>query len=498
MTQSDSQPSVLSTPSYFGKLRVFNVLNREKMDFVPITPGKVNMYVCGPTVYDNSHLGHAKTYVAFDVIVRYLRFRGYDVLYVQNLTDVGHLLDSGEDRILKKARQDSVLPMKIVEQYARSYFEDMDALGVKRPDISPRASAHIPEQIEMIQKLIEKGHAYESDGSVYFDVVSWKGYGKLSNRRLEEQETGTRRLAGDGKRNSEDFALWKRAEPEHLLRWNSPWGVGYPGWHIECSAMSSKYLGQTFDIHGGGIDNMFPHNECEIAQSEAANDAPFANYWLLTGSLTVDGQKMSKSLGNFLTIKDALKRYCPEVIRAFMFQAHYTNPIDFSEAALDGAQGGWDRLMTAVRLTREKLRSAPEGDEGNAFLSVLEDHRRKFVEAMDDDFNAPIALATLQSLTGEVNKLLNSSQTVGVSTLQAVEKTYDDLGGGVLGIIPAAEAVSSANAQREDGLIRLLIDLRQQARSEKQYQRSDQIRDQLKGLGVTLEDRPEGTVYKVE
>ncbi|SRR5581483_7790604 len=478
-------------------LRVFNVLQREKVEFVPITPGKVNMYVCGPTVYDHAHLGHAKTYVSFDMIVRYLRFTGYDVLYVQNLTDVGHLLDTGEDRILKKARQASATPMQIVEMYARSYFEDMDRLGVVRPDISPRASAHIPEQIEMIQTLIDKGHAYVADGNVYFDVTSWPDYGKLSHRRLEEQEAGSRRLTGDGKRNPQDFALWKRAEPEHILRWNSPWGVGYPGWHIECSAMSRKYLGNTFDIHGGGIDNIFPHNECEIAQSEAANDAPFANYWLLVGSLTVNGEKMSKSVGNFVTIKDALKKYRPEVIRTFVFQAHYSNPIDYSDEALSGAEKGWERLMTAVRLTREKLRNAPDDGAGSSFQAVLDEARQKFTEAMDDDFNAPVALATLQSLTGEVNKLLNGAEPVGKATLEAIEKTYTDLGGQVLGIIPAAE-VSSANAQREDGLIRLLIELRNQARAEKQYARSDQIRNQLKALGITLEDRPDGTFYRID
>jgi cysteinyl-tRNA synthetase len=478
-------------------LRVFNVLQREKVGFVPLTPGKVNIYVCGPTVYDHAHLGHSKTYVSFDMIVRYLRYSSYDVLYVQNLTDVGHLLDSGEDRILKKARQASALPMQVVETYARSYFQDMDALGVTRPDISPRASGHIPEQIEMIQALIDKGHAYESDGNVYFDVTSWPGYGKLSNRKLEQQATGTRQLAGDGKRNPEDFALWKRAEPGHILQWRSPWGLGYPGWHIECSAMSRKYLGVTFDIHGGGIDNIFPHNECEIAQSEAANDAPFANYWLLVGSLTVNGEKMSKSLGNFVTLKDALQKYRPEVIRTFVFQAHYSNPIDYSDEALLGAQKGWDRLMSAVRLTREKLRNAPDGDAGKTFQSVLDEHRQRFLEAMDDDFNAPAALATLQDLTGEVNRLLNSSEAVGKTTLQAIEKTYLELGRQVLGIIPATE-VASTNKQREDGLIRLLIALRKQARDEKQYARSDQIRDQLKALGVTLEDRPDGTTYRID
>ncbi len=478
-------------------LRVFNVLQREKVEFVPLTPGKVNLYVCGPTVYDHAHLGHSKTYVSFDMVVRYLRYSGYDVLYVQNLTDVGHLLDSGEDRILKKARQASALPMQIVETYARSYFQDMDALGVTRPDISPRASGHIPEQIEMIQSLIDKGHAYESDGNVYFDVTSWPGYGKLSNRKVEQQATGTRQLAGDGKRNPEDFALWKRAESGHILQWRSPWGLGYPGWHIECSAMSRKYLGSTFDIHGGGIDNIFPHNECEIAQSEAANDAPFAKYWLLVGSLTVNGEKMSKSLGNFVTLKDALQKYRPEVIRTFVFQAHYSSPIDYSDDALLGAQKGWDRLMSAVRLTRESLRNAPDNDAGQAFQSVLDEHRQKFVEAMDDDFNAPVALATLQNLTGEVNKLLNSSEVVGKTTLQAIERTYLELGGQVLGIVPAAE-VASSNAQREDGLIRLLIAQRKQARDEKQYARSDQIRDQLKALGVTLEDRSDGTTYRLD
>jgi cysteinyl-tRNA synthetase len=261
--------------------------------------------------------------------------------------------------------------------------------------------------------------------------------------------------------------------------------------------MSRKYLGNTFDIHGGGIDNIFPHNECEIAQSEAANDAPFANYWLLVGSLTVNGEKMSKSVGNFVTIKDALKKYRPEVIRTFVFQAHYSNPIDYSDEALSGAEKGWERLMTAVRLTREKLRNAPDDGAGSSFQAVLDEARQKFVEAMDDDFNAPVALATLQSLTGEVNKLLNGAEPVGKATLEAIEKTYTDLGGQVLGIIPAAE-VSSANAQREDGLIRLLIELRNQARAEKQYARSDQIRNQLKALGITLEDRPDGTFYRID
>jgi cysteinyl-tRNA synthetase len=477
-------------------LRVYNVLQREKVDFVPLHEGKVNMYVCGPTVYDHSHLGHAKAYISFDMIVRYLRFSGYDVLYVQNLTDVGHLLESGEDRILKKARQASALPMQIVETYARSYFADMDALGVVRPDISPRASAHIPEQIEMIETLLRKGHAYVAEDGVYFDVSSWPEYGKLSNRRLEEQEAGSRRLKGSGKRNPEDFALWILAPEDHILQWNSPWGRGYPGWHIECSAMSRKYLGDTFDIHGGGIDNIFPHNECEIAQSEAANGVPFARYWLLVGSLTVNGQKMSKSLGNFVTIKDALARYRPEVIRTFMFQSHYTNPIDFSDEALRAAERGWERLVSAARLVRNRLRDAPEGGE-NSFAQVIQAHREQFVAAMDDDFNAPVALAALQTFTGEVNKLLNSGEPVNKATLTAIEALYSDLGGQVLGIIPQGEA-HSIDMRLTDALIRLLIEIRMQARAEKNFGRADQIRDQLKALGVILEDRPEGTTYRLE
>ncbi|HVO41747.1 MAG TPA: cysteine--tRNA ligase, partial [Aggregatilineales bacterium] len=421
-----------------------------------------------------------------------------------NITDVGHLTEDaaadaqGEDKIQKKARALSALPMQVVENYTRSYFEDMDALKVVRPDISPRASAHIPEQIEMIETLIDKGHAYVSDGSVYFDVATWSEYGKLSNRRIEELESGSRSLDGGGKRHPEDFALWKRADAGHILQWRSPWGLGYPGWHIECSAMSGKYLGQPFDIHGGGVDNIFPHNECEIAQSEAATGVPFCNYWLLTGSLTVDGVKMSKSLGNFITIKDALKKYRPEVIRTFIFGAHYSNPVDFSDEALAAAEKGWDRLMTAVRLTRDKRRTAPEGEAGSGFLPALDDFRRKFVEAMDDDFNAPIALATLQTLTGEVNKLLNSTETIARATLDAIETIYNDLGGQVLGIIPGVEATSSADVKREDGLIQLLIALRKKARTEKRYADSDQIRDQLKTLGITLEDRPDGTFYRID
>jgi cysteinyl-tRNA synthetase len=486
-------------------LQIFNVLGREKQAFVPLVPGHVNMYVCGPTVYDNAHIGHAKTYVSFDVVVRYLRFSGNNVLYVQNLTDVGHLLDSGEDRILKKARQTQSLPMQLVETYARSYFEDMDALGVVRPDISPRASAHIPEQIKMIEQLIADDVAYVADdGSVYFDISKHEGYGKLSNRKIDAQESGWREEVRGEKRNPEDFALWKNAEPEHILRWDSPWGVGFPGWHIECSAMAKKYLGDTFDIHGGGIDNIYPHNENEIAQSECANHADFACYWMLVGSLMVPDSsgipaKMSKSLGNFVTIKDSLAKYRPEVLRMFILSAHYASPVNYHEDSLTAAAGGWERLYGAARLTRQHMNSALEGDEGNAFQERLNQTKADFIAAMDDDFNAPKAIATLQELTRDVNTLLNSDTTVGLNVLKAINTTYDDLGGKVLGLIPAGDAAANGNGQRESGLIELLISLRAQARVNKNYAESDRIRNELTKLGVVLEDRPGGsTLWRVE
>ncbi|HLF01471.1 MAG TPA: cysteine--tRNA ligase, partial [Anaerolineales bacterium] len=440
-------------------LIVYNTLARKKEEFKPIAEGRVRMYVCGPTVYDYSHLGHAKTYVAFDAIVRYLRWRGWAVRYVQNITDVGHLLDSGEDRILKGAARERVEPMEIVEKYTRAYFEDMDALGVQRPDISPRASAHVPEQVEIIKKLIADGHAYEVNGSVYFDVSSFPDYGKLSGRRIEELEEGMRETVRSDKRHPEDFALWKSAAPEHILRWSSPWGWGFPGWHIECSAMSAKYLGDTFDIHGGGVDNIFPHNECEIAQSEAATGKPYAHYWLLTGSLTVDGVKMSKSLGNFITIKDMLKKHRPEAVRFFTLSGHYRSPIDFSDEALEAAAKGWERLTGPALAVRERLRS-PDLITGSdvAIAQAVAEARANFVEAMDDDFNTPVAMAGLFDFNKTVNTLLNGETPITRETLETIDTFYRETGGQVLGVIPDRVS-ASVDGAREAGLIRLLIEL---------------------------------------
>ncbi|MCY3934625.1 MAG: cysteine--tRNA ligase [Chloroflexi bacterium] len=478
-----------------NELQIFNVLGRQKQRFDPLVDGKVGMYVCGPTVQELSHLGHAKTYVAFDTIARWLRHCGYDLLYIQNITDVGHLLATDEDRILKKAAEMQWRPMQLVEHYTREYFADMDQLGIQRPDISPRASAHIPEQIGMTQELIAAGHAYVANGNVYFDVRSAPAYGKLSNRKWEAEETGSREAIRSEKRHAEDFALWKRADEEHILRWDSPWGEGFPGWHIECSAMARKYLGPTFDIHGGGIDNIYPHNENEIAQSEAANQAPFARYWLLVGSLTVDGVKMSKSLGNFTTIRESLEQHRPEVLRLFTLSAHYRSPVDYSEAALAGAAGGWERLISAWRRAQHRSTSADASAGGDSFQSRIQHARSQFSDAMNDDFNTPQAIAALQQFTREVNTLLQEGTALGSAILGEIVATYDQLAGEVLGLLPGAE--SSANAARETGLIELLLELRAQARSEKQFARSDYIREQLSRLGIALEDGAAGTTWRI-
>jgi len=476
-------------------LTLYNFLTRKLEAFTPLAEGRVHMYVCGPTVQDYAHVGHAKTYISFDVMVRYLRHLGYQVRYVQNITDVGHLLDTGEDRILKGAARHQLQPMELVERYMRSYFEDMDALGVLRPDISPRASGHIPEQIEMVKRLLEKGHAYVVGDSVYFDVRSFPGYGKLSGRRLEEQEEGARVSVREEKRHAEDFALWKKAEPEHILRWPSPWGLGYPGWHIECSAMSTKYLGESFDIHGGGVDNIFPHNECEIAQSEGANDKPFARFWLLVGSLTINGVKMSKSLGNFVTIKEALRKYNPQAIRTFVLTSQYRSPVDFSEEALVSAQRGWERLMVPFRLAQDRLRQPGLPDEpSDTIEGYLEEATKRFGEAMNEDFNAPAALAVLHEVTRELNTAFAAEHPLGRADLQKVLGFYAEIVGGVLGLLPRTSEVSP---EREAELIRLLIDLRAEARNRKDWAEADSIRERLAGLGVLLEDGKEGTIWRV-
>lgn len=480
-------------------LHIYNYMTREKEPFEPLEPGRVGLYVCGPTVYDHSHIGHAKLYVAMDVIVRYLRFLGNDVRYVQNLTDVGHMLDTGEDRIMKGARREKMSPMELAEMYIRSYFEDMDALGVVRPNISPRASCHIPEQIELTKTLLEKGYAYEVNGNVYFSVEKFEDYGKLSGRRVEELEPGARVAVREEKEHPADFALWKKAEPEHILRWPSPWGEGYPGWHIECSAMATKYLGETIDIHGGGLENVFPHNECEIAQIEASTGKTFARYWVLTGSLTVDGVKMSKSLGNFLTIKEALKLYSPEAIRAFILSAHYRGPLDYSREAMMAAEQGITRLHNTVRNVRSRLEDAmPEGTADLSYMEDLDPYREEFLKAMDDDFNTPKAMAALHDLSRAVNRMLTSDQRVSRGTLAAIDSIFRELGGEVLGIIPDELTPTEVGGELMDGLMKVILSIRQEYRQAKDWDRADRLRAQLADLGIVIEDRPEGATWRVE
>jgi cysteinyl-tRNA synthetase len=480
-------------------LTIHNTLTRKKELFTPSEPGRVKMYVCGPTVYGHSHIGHAKSYVSFDVIYRYLRFSGYQVLYVQNITDVGHLTDdadAGEDKIEKQSRKDRVHPMQVVETFTRSYFEDMDAMLVLRPDISPRATAHIIEQIEMVRTLIAKGFAYESNGSVYFDVSKDPSYGKLSGRSVEELEAGARIDVNPEKKHPSDFALWKKAEAGHIMQWPSPWGMGFPGWHVECSAMSIKYLGATFDIHGGGLENQFPHHECEIAQSECSTGHQFVRYWIHNNMVTVGGQKMGKSLGNVIRLKDAFAKYSPLVVRFFVLQSHYRSTLDFTNEALDGASKGLEKLHNAVRNLRQELQKrnlAP--DASRTIPESLARFRTAFVEAMDDDFNSPQAIAVLFDLAREVNTSL-ASGSADTAYLAAADALFGELGGSVLGIIPEKMGGAAGEQSIEDALLALIIDLRADIRAQKLWPLSDKIRDGLKAAGVTLEDKKEGTTWR--
>ncbi len=479
-------------------LRVYNTLTRTKEDFKPLVPGYVGMYCCGPTVYDHAHIGHAKLYVAMDVIVRYLRYIGYKVRYVQNITDVGHLTDDadeGEDKVVRKAAAERLDPMEVVEIYTTSFFEDMDSLGVVRPNISPRASAHIPEQIEIIKSLIEKGYAYEAGGSVYFDISKIHDYGKLSGRKTDDMEAGARVEVDSSKRHPGDFHLWRKAAPEHILRWPSPWGEGYPGWHLECSAMTRRYLGETFDIHGGGLENMFPHNENEIAQSEAANGADFARYWLHANSLTVGGQKMGKSLGNAISIKDALKKWSPQAIRFFILSTHYRSVLDVTNDALDAAKTGLKRLTTTWRSLQETLAGPHDGKRDTGLKEAIDTVTSRFTEAMDDDFNTSAAIAALFDFSREINTALSFPEAPALAAVELAADTLKSLAGGVLGILreDTVEGQADGLAPR---LMDILISTRMNLRTAKQYQLADDIRNQLMEVGVELEDRPGETIWR--
>lgn len=481
-----------------NQLFVYNTLSRKKEKFEPLNAPHVGMYVCGPTVYGDAHLGHAKSYVSFDVILRYLRYLGYKVRYVQNITDVGHLVDDaeeGEDKLSKQARIEKVQPMEIAEKYTYTYFRDMDALNVLRPDIAPRASGHIPEQIAMVQKLIEKDHAYHVNGNVYFDVSSDADYGKLSGRNTEDAESGTRVDTASDKRNPEDFALWKKADDGHIMKWDSPWGVGYPGWHVECSAMSTKYLGESFDIHGGGLENQFPHHECEIAQSECAHDTEFVKYWLHNNMVTLEGQKMGKSLGNAINLHEFFtgdhrlltRAWPPEVIRFFLLQSHYRSTTDFSEEALSGAETGLKNLHAMIRTIENA-----EAGSGEAY--DLKGFKASFEAAMNDDFNSAQAIAVLFEKLKEIRKAINEGQAP--ENLDAIKIFLHSTIEEVLGIWPAQNGED--HQELTEDLIELLIEIRKNARSNKNFELSDKIRDDLKELGVQLMDGKDGTSFEIE
>ena len=486
-------------------LHLYNTLTRRIEEFKPLVEGRVGIYVCGPTVYGHAHLGHAKSYVSFDVTVRYLRYLGYSVTYVQNITDVGHLTDNadeGEDKILKQARQEHRHPMAIAEFYTRSFFEDMDRLNCVRPDISPRASGHIVEQIEMVKTLLDKGYAYQTGGSVYFDVSRFKDYGRLSGRNTEEMMAGARVEVSAEKRNPADFALWKRAEPNHIMQWPSPFGLGFPGWHLECSVMSTKYLGKTIDIHGGGLENQFPHHECEIAQSEAAHGVPFVRYWLHNNMVTVDGQKMGKSLNNFINLKQAFtgqherltRGYDPLAIRQFILGSHYRSPLDFSDAALHAAQSGYERITEAVINLRRKWNIAPKGSADANVLKQLDHIQTKFESAMNDDLNTSVAVSVIFELVNLAAKLLQTSDTTA-DTLDAVDKMFRRLGGDCLGIVKDDYGKVVIDIGMIDALAKILIEQRNEARKAKDFARSDQLRDRLDQMGISLKDTPQGTQW---
>ncbi|MFO8184343.1 MAG: cysteine--tRNA ligase [Candidatus Aegiribacteria sp.] len=469
-------------------MQLYNSLTRSKEEFRPLHPPGVGVYVCGPTVYGHSHLGHGKSYVSFDVLVRYLRYSGFRVRYIQNITDVGHLTDdadAGEDKIEKQARLEKVEPMELAEKYTRSYFQDMDRMGVLRPDVSPRASGHIPEQIEMVKALIESGHAYEADGYVYYSVASFPEYGKLSGRRPDELIAGARVSVDQGKRDPRDFALWKRAGREHILRWNSPWGWGYPGWHLECSAMSMRYIGDTLDIHGGGLENIFPHHESEIAQSEAVTGKQFTRFWMHHNMVTVDGRKMGKSLGNFVTLKDIFEKFHPMVVRLYILRSHYRSPLDFSEKGLESARSGMERLVSfRNRLEGPKDASSPSSETAR----LVERTREVFLESMDDDLNTPGGLAAVFEMVRGGNAILDENDTPG--SRRAMRETMDELAGEILGLDLSGETADGGAAAGE--LSEILAETRSVLRRNKLFREADRMRSRLEEIGFTARDLPDG------
>ena len=485
------------------EIRVYNSLTGKKEVLKPINEGHIGMYVCGPTVYSNVHLGNCRTFMSFDMIFRYFRHLGYKVRYVRNITDAGHLVDDaedGEDKIAKKARLEKLEPMEVVQRYTVDFHNILEKFNFLPPSIEPTATGHIIEQIEIIKDILKKGFAYETNGSVYFDVAKFNKeheYGKLSGRKLEDMIANTRDLAAqDDKHNPQDFALWKKAEPQHIMRWPSPWGDGFPGWHLECTAMSTKYLGETFDIHGGGMDLKFPHHECEIAQAEACNGKSPVNYWLHANMLTLNGRKMAKSTGNSILPGEIFsgenevlsKAFSPSMVRFFMMQAHYTSILDMSNDALLASEKGFNKLMEAI----SSLKSLNTGKTTNFNIT---DWKSSCYAAMNDDFNTPILIATLFDAVKHINLIKEGKESITEVDRAELENIIHNFVFDVLGL--ENKSSSDADSEKLGGVVELLIELRKSARENKDFATSDKIRDELATLGIQLKDGKEGTTYSL-
>lgn len=484
------------------KLSIYNSLTRKKEKFIPLNSPFVGLYVCGPTVYSEPHLGHIRMGITFDTLYRYLLYSGYRVRFVRNITDVGHLEDEvsgeGEDRISKRAKLEKLEPMEIVQKYKNLFNESFHKLNILPPSIEPQASGHIIEQQIMIRNIIQNGFAYETNGSVYFDIDAYNkkhNYGKLSGRKTEDMLNNTRALDGQSeKRNPLDFALWKKANPEHIMRWPSEWSDGFPGWHLECSAMGTKYLGETFDIHGGGMDLLFPHHECEIAQSVASNGKEHVRYWMHNNMITIDGQKMARSLNNFITLNQLFsgnhkrleQAYDPNTIRFFVLQAHYRSTLDFSNEALQASEKGLKRLFNAYVLLPELKTSEKSSFE----LQPLIDN--SFL-ALNDDLNTPIAIAQLFELARIINSVKDGKETISGSDHKKLMEFYKTMMFDMLGLIPGENSV---NQELVDDLIKLIIEVRLQARQNKDFATSDLLRDRLNAMGILLKDTKEGTSWE--
>ncbi|SDD25331.1 cysteinyl-tRNA synthetase [Algoriphagus faecimaris] len=481
-------------------LKLYNTLSREKEEFQAINPPFVGMYVCGPTVYGDAHLGHGRPAVTFDTVNRYLTHLGFRVRYVRNITDVGHLTgdaDEGEDKIAKKAKLEQLEPMEVAQQYTDTYHRDMALLNTWKPSIEPRATGHIPEQIALVEAILAEGLAYEVDGSVYFDVLKYNEsykYGKLSGRVLEDLMSGTRDLDGQGeKRNAADFALWKKAAPEHLMKWNSPWGMGFPGWHLECTAMSSKYLGNQFDIHGGGMDLMFPHHECEIAQGNACNHQDPAKYWMHNNMITINGQKMGKSLGNFITLQELFtgkhdlleQAYSPMTIRYFMLTAHYRSTLDFSNEALKAAQKGYKKIINGLRIAKALDYQEDQSVElDQTQIEQIESGISNAYRAMDDDFNTAQAIGHLFNLLKKINSIFTGqlkSAALGQDVFGKLKNTYITFVTDILGLVEEKNDV-------QNEMLDLMLKLYAEAKTARNYVKVDEIRAGLKEMGFVVKD----------